>query len=190
MKFYFAYATKVHESLPEIEKRFTRLCLKEYTKNNDAFKAQKERKFMKSKLTSRFAVLGMLGLGAIVAVGHPVLAADGDGAKPEKKERPAGGRGGSPLLKALEGLDLSADQKDKLKPILKEYGEKSKALRDDTTSDRKAKMEKMKALMDETLGKIKPILTDEQNKQLEEALAKARAERGGRGGGNKPKADN
>ncbi len=144
---------------------------------------------MKSQLTSRIAVLSLLGLSAAVSFSHPVLAADGDGAKPEKKERPAGGRGGQrgggPLMKALESLDLSADQKDKLKPILKEHAEKSKALRDDTTTERKAKMEKMKALMEETLGKVRPILTEAQNKQLDEALAKARAERGG---GDKPKA--
>ena len=148
---------------------------------------------MKSKLTSRFAVMGILGLGAVVAFGQPTMAAEGDGAKGDKKERPAGQgqRGGSPLMKALQSLELSADQKDKLKPILKENGEKAKALREDTTTERKAKMEKMKALMDETLGKIKPILTDAQNKQLEEALAKARAERGGAGGDKpgKPKAN-
>ncbi len=149
---------------------------------------------MKSKLTSRFAVLGILGIGAVVAIGHPIMAADGDAAKGDKKERPAGRgqRGGGPLMKALQSLELSADQKEKLKPILKENGEKSKALREDTTTEGKDKREKMKALMDETLGKIKPILTDAQNKQLEEALAKARAERGGAGGNRpaKPKAGN
>lgn len=139
---------------------------------------------MKNKLTSRIAVLGILGLGAAMTFGHPVKAAEGDAAK---KERPAGARGGDPLAKALASLDLSAEQKDKLKPILKEHAEKSKALRDDTTTERKDKREKMNALMQETLGKVRPILTEAQNKQLDEALAKARAERGA-GRGEKPKA--
>ena len=147
---------------------------------------------MKSKVTSRFALLGLLSLSTIVAVGRPVLAADGDGAKPEKKERPAGARGGQrgggPLMKALQSLNLTDDQKEKIKPILKDQAEQAKAIRDDATTDRKAKGEKMKAIMDETIAKIKPILTDEQNKKLDEALAKAREERG-RGGGGKPKGD-
>src|SRR5207253_2052377 len=101
--------------------------------------------FMKRKLMSRFALLGVLGLSTVVAVARPVFAADGDGAA--KKERPAGGRGGA-LAKALESLDLSAEQKEKLKPILKDQAEKSKAIREDAALDRKAKAEKMKALMD------------------------------------------
>lgn len=145
---------------------------------------------MKRKVSSRFALLGLLGLSAVVAVGRPVLAADGD-PKPEKKERPAGARGGGPLMKALQSLDLSADQKDKIKPILKDQAEKAKAIREDNTLERKAKAEKMKALMDATLEQIKPILTDAQYQKLTDELAKARAERGNRGGDKpaKPKED-
>ena len=95
-----------------------------------------------------------------------------------------GGRGGmrhDPLERQIESLDLTADQKTKIQPILDEAKPKMEEIHRDA-------MQKTKALMEDTMAKIRPMLTPEQQKKLDEAKNNRRGTREGRrghhGGGN------
>jgi protein CpxP len=71
----------------------------------------------------------------------------------------------SPVQRMVDQLDLSADQKAKIDPILEDDAKQVRALRGSTAADgpqRKADIRKA------TDAKIKPILTDEQWKKLEQ----------------------
>ncbi len=59
-------------------------------------------------------------------------------------------------------LNLTDEQREKLKPIFQAQAEKMKELRADTTLSREEKMQKWKAIREEFAPKIKEILTPEQ----------------------------
>ena len=69
----------------------------------------------------------------------------------------------SPVQRMVDQLDLTADQKAKIDPILEEDAKQVRALKG-TTDGQQRKADIRKA----TDAKIKPILTDEQWKKLEQ----------------------
>ena len=90
-----------------------------------------------------------------------VLAQDQDGSAPPRH----GGRGGAwhdPMARLTDSLDLTADQKTQVQPILDEAKPKMEAIRREA-------MEKSKAVMDDAMAKIRPMLTPDQQKKLDEA---------------------
>lgn len=117
-----------------------------------------------------------LGLALTVTTPGLVSAAD-DGGKAGKH-----GRGGDRLQAALAKLNLTDDQKVKVKVIMdkagaereafmKEHADELKAARDSNDREKMhavmgPMMEKMKA----TLEEIKAVLTDEQKQKLAEAM--------------------
>jgi hypothetical protein len=62
-------------------------------------------------------------------------------------------------------LNLTADQKQKLLPVLAEEGPKLKAVKDDTTLTGMQKLQKIRAIHDETDPKVKAILSPDQYQQ-------------------------
>ncbi|MBL9214805.1 MAG: hypothetical protein JNG83_04940 [Opitutaceae bacterium] len=134
---------------------------------------------MKSPLRSLTASLALL-----LATATPLLvhAAEADGAKPPPHERGPGGRG--PNLEQLAAdLGLSADQKAKLGPMLKQQAEQLRALRDDATLTREQRMEKAQAIRAEGGKAIKAILTPEQAAKFDEMRPRGpRGDRPGRPG--------
>ena len=69
-------------------------------------------------------------------------------------------------LEALtKQLNLSADQKEKLLPVLADEGPKLKAVKDDTTLTGLQKLQKVRAIHAETDPKVKAILTPSQYEQ-------------------------
>ncbi len=124
-------------------------------------------------MTRLFFVLGLL---ALVGVAF--------GAQNEKKGK-KGGKGGDPtaaIKKQLEGIDLTAEQKEKLDKIYADQGPKLKAAQEKvnaslTDEQRKARAEaqktakaagtKGKQAEEEAVAAMK--LTDEQKKAYEEA---------------------
>ena len=97
-----------------------------------------------------------------------------DEKKPEtetKAPRGAGARGDR-LEAMTTQLNLTAEQKEKLKPILKEQEDALKTVREDQNMPREEKMKKFRESQESVNEKIKPILTAEQlekwNKQREE----------------------
>jgi Spy/CpxP family protein refolding chaperone len=69
-------------------------------------------------------------------------------------------RGGRPDL--AKTLDLTEDQKPKVAAIMKEAGEKRKALREDTSLSQEDKRAKAKALQADTTAQMKAVLTADQ----------------------------
>lgn len=106
-----------------------------------------------------------LTLAALVAAGSlmvgtsPARAAE----KAAKRERPARTSVAQDRLQQMaEQLNLTADQKEKIKPILQEEAEKLKTIRRDTNLTPEQKREKARELRAEIANKLKPILTPEQ----------------------------
>ncbi len=104
------------------------------------------------------------------------------------KQRHGGRRHHDMMGHMTESLNLTPDQKTKIQPILDDAQPKMEAIHRDA-------MEKSKALMEETKTKIRPLLTAEQQKTLDEMKNnrrgghKGRHGRGG-GGGDDDEGDN
>ncbi len=144
----------------------------------------------------------MLGLslcgGLLTSSAHAAPGAKGKAGKAGKKGKD-GMRGG---MKMMQELNLTDAQKAQLKPIMEAQRDQMKAMREDTTLDRKAKMTKMKAMRADMETQVNAILTPDQQTKLAELKAKAKAERaagkdgqgakggkggkGGRGGAQAP----
>ena len=104
---------------------------------------------------------------------------------------PDGGPGadrGEMLRRLGEELQLSDAQKEKLMPLLREEGEKMRALQADTKLSREERMAKFKELRESASAKTKTILTPEQQEKWEKIRAGMLAGRGGPGGAGGPAA--
>lgn len=134
------------------------------------------------------ALAGALPLG--LAAQNDQKPAAKDGGAPPQRERPQGqGQGGrgqrgartpEERLKSMtEALTLTADQQAKLKPILEDQAKQQRALRDDAALSDEDRRKKSTALREEFNGKIKAVLTPEQQTKWE----KMRQGGGGRQGG-------
>lgn len=77
---------------------------------------------------------------------------------------------------ALDSLNLSEDQKAKIKPILAEQADKVRAARAEAKTDKRGAARKVRDILAETEGKIRPILSDEQWTKFQELQQKALAE--------------
>ena len=122
---------------------------------------------MKIKLIT-LTTLGALSLGSSAFAQEPTTGAQDH----------QGGRGRShhnSLQRATEQLNLTPEQKAKVQPIV-----------DQTTPQieniRREAMQKTKAVMDNAMAQIRPLLTPEQQKKLEDAQNDRRGKRGGHGG--------
>lgn len=99
-----------------------------------------------------------------------------------KKEAPQGERGERPrrgegrpqgqradrLAQLSESLSLTEEQKGKLKPILEAQRAKAQELRDNTALTVEERREKSRAQREEFNGKIKEVLTKEQQEKFEQ----------------------
>ena len=90
----------------------------------------------------------------------PATPPPADGSTPPPRARR--GAPGGQLQAILNKLDLTDDQKDKVKPIVKDQTEKLSALRADSSLSREDQRAKMKEITDATDVKLKAILTPEQ----------------------------
>ena len=64
-------------------------------------------------------------------------------------------------------LNLTDDQKTKIKPILEDSMKQMQQLRQDTSVSQEDRRTKMQQIHESTMSQIKPILTDDQQKKLE-----------------------
>ncbi|GEM_PF-473170 len=97
-------------------------------------------------------------------------------------KRPGGERGAQMMQEMAEKLGLTEQQKEKLKPIRQEQGERMKEVFGDANLSREQKMEKMKAINEEFEPKIKAILTPEQVEKYQKIREEMRSGAGERGG--------
>ena len=88
-----------------------------------------------------------------------------------------GGRGHrhSSLEQMTENLNLTPDQKAKVQPIIDQATPQIESIRREA-------MQKTKTVMDNALAQIRPLLTPEQQKQLDASSNDRRGGRQGRGG--------
>jgi periplasmic protein CpxP/Spy len=68
---------------------------------------------------------------------------------------------GNPLDRISENLNLTADQKAKVQPILDQAKPQLAAIHQDA-------MQKSKTVMDSTMSQIRPLLTPDQQKKLDD----------------------
>jgi Spy/CpxP family protein refolding chaperone len=94
-----------------------------------------------------FAAVGLIGLS-----GFAVVQAQG---------RHGGGARGHGLEELTEGLNLTPDQQAKVQPIIDQARPQIAAIHREC-------MEKMKTIMASTASQIRPVLTSEQQKKLDE----------------------
>jgi Spy/CpxP family protein refolding chaperone len=121
----------------------------------------------------KIKLITLTALGAL-ALGSSVLANETqDGAK----DRPGGhgGRHRMSLDRMTEQLNLTPEQKAKVQPILDQ-------LKPQLETIHREAMEKSKAVMENAMNQIRPVLTPEQQKKLEEAQNDRRGHRGEHGG--------
>ncbi len=76
-------------------------------------------------------------------------------------------------------LNLTDEQKGKIRPILEEEHKQMQALRDDTSLSREDRRTKMMAIRDKSNTDIKAVLNPDQQKKYEEMMEKMRGRRGG-----------
>ncbi|MGI8957117.1 MAG: Spy/CpxP family protein refolding chaperone [Chthoniobacterales bacterium] len=85
------------------------------------------------------------------------------------------GRHHSALERVTEQLNLTPEQKAKVQPIVDQATPQIESIRRDA-------MEKTKAVMDNAMSQIRPMLTPEQQKKLDEAKTERHGGREGHGG--------
>ena len=120
--------------------------------------------------------MAMIALGSAVAFA-PLARAETSDAKPTRvAARKAGAH--DRLQHIADVLQLTDDQKAKVKPIFQDEAQKMKALGQDTNLSKQDRMAKLKVIHQDTTAKIKPILTAEQlvkwNKLQEDSPRKHR----------------
>jgi Spy/CpxP family protein refolding chaperone len=83
------------------------------------------------------------------------------------------------LARMTKQLELTNDQQAKVKPILEEQHKKMMALRQDTSMSREDRFAKLREIRQQSLEKIKPVLTPEQQKKWEKMQQERRGRRRG-----------
>lgn len=117
----------------------------------------------------KLKLITLTALGAL-ALGGSVLANDPQDAGYDR----GGGRGfrHDPLERMTQDLNLTPEQKAKVQPILDQAKPQIEQIHRDA-------MQKTKAVIDNAMGQIRPLLTPEQQTKLDQA----KNDRGGRHGG-------
>jgi Spy/CpxP family protein refolding chaperone len=98
-------------------------------------------------------------------------------ARTNKHRAHMGRHHGDRAMRMQEKLSLSDDQASKIKAIDKEFGEKFRALRSDSTLAHEDTREKAKMLRQEHHSKTKSVLTEEQFKKWEEQKSERKRKR-------------
>jgi Spy/CpxP family protein refolding chaperone len=126
------------------------------------------------KSTNRL-FLATLAVGSLLALSQTLYAQDSNkapvnppaGAQPGTPPGappggPRGMRGGPTVDQLAKALDLTDEQKTKVKPILDARDEKMKAMRADTSLAPEDRRTKMRSIFEETQEQMKGVLTPEQ----------------------------
>ncbi|MDQ6625581.1 MAG: hypothetical protein M3Y69_05485 [Verrucomicrobiota bacterium] len=75
-----------------------------------------------------------------------------------------GGMGGNPMQHLTKGLDLTPDQQAKVQPIVAQAKPQIQAIHQEA-------MQKTKAVMENTMAQIRPLLTPQQQQKLDSMKA-------------------
>ena len=117
-------------------------------------------------ITNRFSLL----VAATVAlISTTAFAQDAKLGREGHGQRRGGGMNPKSLEKALE---LTPEQKEKLKPAFKKFADTRKKFAEDTSADPKAKREQTMAAMKDLMKSVVEVLTPEQKTKFDEMKKK------------------
>lgn len=119
----------------------------------------------------KIKVITFIALGALSLGGFAFAQAPGTGGQDQHGGRGAG-RHRNSLQRTTEQLNLTPDQQAKVQPIIDQATPQIENIRREA-------MEQTKAVMDNAMSQIRPLLTPEQQKKLDDAQ---NDRRGGRRG--------
>ena len=120
--------------------------------------------------------MGVIALGSLMAFG-PIAKADDTDSKPAASAKGKAGARRDRMKSVVDELNLTEDQKAKVKPIFQDEAQRMKALRQDTNLSKQDKMAKLKTIHEDIDAKLKPILTPEQLEKLSKTRQEAHKKR-------------
>ena len=117
----------------------------------------------------KLSLIAAVALGTLVA-GSNLASAQTTNAAPEAKK---GGKRGFPTIeqqmeRMTTQLNLTDEQKPKVKAVLEDQQKKMQELRSDSSLDQDARRQKMQTIRKDTEAKMKGILTDDQYTKYQE----------------------
>ena len=119
-----------------------------------------------------------LSLTLIAALGASTLVSISQPASAEKKAGQTQKQNGR--MEAMEKrLNLTADQKTRLKAIMTESRQQSKAVRNDKVLTETQKKEKMRTIRKDSREKMNAVLTETQRKEFDKMRRENRGQKGG-----------
>ena len=117
---------------------------------------------------------GLVSLGLVAALAVPVVLANSQATPaPQAAGKEMGMHGG--LQAAVESLNLTDDQKAKVKDIFADAKTKRQAVSSDASLSDEQKKAKMKELHSATMAKLNEVLTAEQQTELKSKMEGAKA---------------
>ena len=117
---------------------------------------------------------GLVSLGMVAALAVPLALANPQAAPaPQAPTKEMGMHAG--LQAAVESLNLTDDQKAKVKDILVDAKTKRQAVSNDASLSDDQKKAKMKELHSGTMAKLNEVLTPEQQTELKSKMEAAKA---------------
>jgi len=117
---------------------------------------------------------GLVSLGMVAALAVPVALANSQATPaPQAAGKEMGMHGG--LQAAVESLNLTDDQKAKVKDIFADAKTKRQAVSNDASLSDEQKKAKMKELHSATMAKLNEVLTPEQQTELKSKMEGAKA---------------
>jgi Spy/CpxP family protein refolding chaperone len=117
---------------------------------------------------------GLVSLGMVAALAVSLaLAKSQDASAPQASSKEMGMRGG--LQAAVESLNLTDDQKAKVKDIFADAKTKRQAVSNDTSLSDDQKKAKLKELHEGTMAKLNAVLTPDQQTELKSKIEAAKA---------------
>jgi Spy/CpxP family protein refolding chaperone len=117
---------------------------------------------------------GLVSLVMVAALAVSLaLAKSQDASAPQASSKEMGMRGG--LQAAVESLNLTDDQKAKVKDIFADAKTKRQAVSNDTSLSDDQKKAKLKELHEGTMAKLNAVLTPDQQTELKSKIEAAKA---------------
>jgi Spy/CpxP family protein refolding chaperone len=118
---------------------------------------------------------GFASFGLIMALAVPVALAKSQATPPPQAAGKEKGMHGGGLQAAVESLNLTDEQKAKVKDIFADAKTKGQAVSSDTTLSDEQKKAKLKELHGSIMAKVNEVLTPEQQTELKSKMEAAKA---------------
>ena len=118
---------------------------------------------------------GLVSLGLVAALAVPVALANSQATPPPQAAGKEMAMHGGGLQAAVESLNLTDDQKAKVKDIFADAKTKRQAVSSDASLSEEQKKAKMKELHAGIMAKLNEVLTPEQQTELKTKMEAAKA---------------